>query len=217
MVPVTKGCLRSFDIRLLPIKLSYKEISYLAPRLDLSLPDQLQIVLMPFHVACITSKQHEYHVAQIALENTAQISDYPLSDDSTFSAITHVFFLAAFYGACATFVLDNTDQVLLLKESYVRWWNSFLYDSGIRDILDDGIRETLNDYFPVLGWLVGMILEIVIIILLIILIIGIVPAIALVVPAIVASILAFCTTWIRRIYLRIKKIRLFNKAISLTH
>lgn len=205
IAPIANGCLQSSACDPLPIKLSYKEISYLAPRLGLSLPKQLQVVLMPFHIAYITSERHEYHAAQIALENEYLVCDFPQFEDYTFSAMTHVFFMLALYGAFAAFVLANTDQILPFIKSYAKWVRDNMSILNLEDILDG--------YIPTLyiGRLIGVILNIIEVILLVILMGGIVPAIALVVPSIASTILAFCTIWIRRIYLRTKKEWLFNK------
>lgn len=209
IAPVANGCLQGTERSLLPIKLSYREISYLAPSLKLPLPKQLKIVLMPFHTATITGKHREYRAAQIAVRNAELVCDYPKYSDATFSAMTHVLFLLAIYGACAAFVLCNTDteQFLPLVKSYAKW--------GFNHFFINDLDEIFGSYIPFLylGNIVGVIVEIILAIIVVILIFGVIPAVALIVPMIVSSILAFCTIWIHRIYLEIRKGMLFNKSV----
>lgn len=208
IVPVSQGCLQHADASLLPIKLSYKEIEYLVPRLGLSLPKQLQVVLLPFHIATVTSKQHEYHVAQIALQDEASVADYPLFEDSTFTSMTHVVSLLAIYGACVAFVLDHTSQILPFIQSYAGWCYEHLQFHNLTEIF--------GSYVPVLylGNLFGWMLEVVQFIILFIVMGCIVPAIALVVPSVVSTLLAYCTVWIRRVYLSIRKHMHFDYALK---
>lgn len=208
IAPVANGCLRSSECYLLSIKLSYKEISYLAPRLGLPLSKQLQVVLLPFHVATITSGRHEYHAAQVAIGDECLVCDHPQFEDSTFSAMAHALCLLAIYGTGAAFVLTNSDQIKPFIESYAKWVGNNMAILNLDDILDS--------YIPLLyiGRIIGVLLNIVEVILLVILMAGIVPAIALVVPSIASTILAFCMIWSRRVYLRIKKAWLFDKAVE---
>ena len=177
---VVDGCLRNVDGRLLPINLSFKEISYLAPRLELSLSDQFIVLLMPFHVAHIISEKRDYQVAQIAVRNSNLVYDFPLYDDTTFSGLVHVFFLVAIYGLGTAFVVNHSAEVKPFIENYLQWW--FEYHS-VPDI-----KGYLNDIIPIIGWLAGFLLEIILWILFVILVIGIIPAIALAVPALAAGI-----------------------------
>lgn len=191
----------------LPIKLSYKEISYLAPRLNLPLQGNLQVVLLPFHVASITNNKHEYHVAQIALKHYHPVCDYPMFEDSTFSAINQVFMLIALYCACVAFIILNKDQAEPFTLSYLNWIKDHFYISGLVD--------TWEGYIPILGSLIGFLLEVVLVIVLVFVFAGVVPSIAMIVPLLVSVILSFCTLWLRRLYLLLKKMWLFKKAVPL--
>jgi len=209
MLPVSDGCLDTSEIRILEIKLSYKEIAYLVPRLNMPLAEQLQVILMPIHVASITSKQWEYHAAQIALPDTVLAYDYPLFNDKIFSSMTHVVFLLAAYGACVAYAIQHADH---WKEYLDRYWNCWSWLS--KPINNEVFRNTLNDYVPILGWLAGMVIELILLLLMVILVVGIVPAILLAVPAIGSSIVATITVWFRRLLLWMKKWRLFNNLMA---
>lgn len=191
----------------LPIKLSYKEISYLAPRLNLPLQGNLQVVLLPFHVASITNKKHEYHVAQIALKHYHPVCDYPMFEDSTFVAINQLFMLIAVYCACAVFIILNKDQAEPFTTSYLHWIKDNFYISGLVD--------TCGDYIPILGHIFGFLIEVALVIVLVFVFAGIVPSIAMIIPLFVSNILSFLTIWLRRLYLFLKKKWIFKKAVPL--
>lgn len=202
LLPVTENCIPFADKRILPINLSMKEVEYLAPRMELDLPEHPLVVLIPFHTGIIKNCDSTFHVAQIALCNTILKYDYPFFDDKTFSSIAQLTFMLATYGVCAAFVAEHFDQAKPFFIDYCKWWDDFF---TFREF-----REQGNDIVPILGWIVGFFLDILVGIVIIILIFGIIPVLALVTPSIVAIMLATITIGLRRLYLKTKKWLNFN-------
>lgn len=203
---VTDGCLTTSKCSLLRVNLSFKEISYLVSRFGLVKSNQLQIIFLPFHCAVISCVNKEYHVAQIALRNTELEFDYPFFDDSTFFAIIHLLLLIFIYGIFVVFAINNIDQSRQFFEDYGTWWKIHLP-------LPD-LSKSLDSIIPIIGWLIGMVLDLVLIILYVIFIIGIVPAIALIIPAFLTYLLATSLIKLRRFTVKRKKEMLFSKSVK---
>lgn len=204
--PVMEGCLRSSDAHFMPINLSYREISYLAQRLGMKFSEPFQIVLVPFHKMVIRNREHEYHIARPAVGNTSSAFDYPLFNDTTFSALVSLLLLLVFYGICIAYMVAHSDQFVPWLQSYTAWLKE--------NVPFPSFREIFHDYVPILGWIVGMFVEIAYAIVGAVIVFGVIPAIALTVPAIMSVVLAKTLLWTRRICLVIRKVLLFRRAMA---
>lgn len=197
------------ECRISPVDLSRKEADFLVGNYGLPTEEKYRIVFVPVYQAKIVNDKNTFYITKPACDKRSEVANNLYKANSVlFYTLLKVMLFTACIGcvACLAYYLMaefNFDAKQIL--------NCFLDNTlgkGLNVVSEWDLMDKFNDFVPVLGLIVGLIVEIALLIACFIIFLGLLPAFCLGAPVLICEFIADVVDNLRN---RCNGIRLYKK------